>query len=122
MKTFILVVLVSLWTLFLCELRHASAAETHDTESPYHWWSYSCCNEKDCGAAEEGTVKVTNEGYEVTLPSGKVTKLEWGDSRIKEKPADNPYAYDGRHHVCMFYSAYGNEWYLRCLYPSIAAY
>jgi len=109
-------------TLVIAMIWGTQAAEKHDTESPYHWWSYACCSQKDCGPAEEGVVEVTNEGYKVTLPDGKVTILKWDDKRIKKKPVDNPYAFDGRHHVCTFYSAYGNEWYLRCLYPALGAY
>jgi len=93
------------------------------TTSPYHWWSYACCNEKDCRPAKEGEVEETKEGYKVTLPDGTFTIVHWKDTRLKKKPSDNPYAYDGRHHICLFKSAYGESiWHLRCLYPALGAY
>ena len=91
------------------------------TKSPYHWWSYACCNEKDCRAAKESEVEEIKEGYRVTFPDGTFTVVHWKDTRLKKKPVDNPYAYDGLHHICID-TNYHNEWYLRCLYPALGAY
>lgn len=94
-----------------------SAERLHpDKKSAYHWWSYACCDEDDCGPATEGQVKVTDKGYIVTTPDGEKHLLHWKDTRIKKKPADNPYAYDGKHHVCQDTNYSG--WYVRCLYPA----
>ena len=109
---------------FFMAMSPASSAERlhPDKKSAYHWWSYACCNENDCGPATEGQVKVTDKGYIVTTPDGTEHLLHWKDTRIKKKPADNPYAYDGKHHVCQDTYHYGGEWYVRCLYPALQGF
>ena len=121
-EKYTLVGVVSLCLLILLGTIAVWGAENHQgMPKEYHWWEYHCCNDKDCSAAPDGAVEQTKDGYNVHLPGGRIISLAWGDYRIRKKPADNPYAYDGLDHWCLFRGETG-EVHVRCIYPRMQAY
>ena len=85
------ILLLLLMTLLLVMLERASA---------HSWYESSCCSGQDCRPMPVGTVKITPQGYELSIPDGPVVKISNTDPRIRMIPISAPPEDRFRFHVC----------------------